>query len=87
LSSPFFLSLLYHLYARLSIQLYIQIERIFLLFLPEALILYWQKSPFRKGAIKGDRGPFYGVRVGCFSQAKTGEKTVFSAPFSGHLTS
>lgn len=42
--------------------LYIQIERIFLLFLPEALILYWQKSPFRKGAIKGDRGPFYGVR-------------------------
>lgn len=45
------------------------------------------KSPFRKGAIKGDRGPFYGVRGGCFSQAKTGEKTVFSAPFSGHLTS
>ena len=36
--------------------------RIFLLFLPEALILYWQKSPFRKGAIKGVRGPFYGVR-------------------------
>lgn len=46
-----------------------------------------KKSPFRKGAIKGDRGPFYGVRGGCFSQAKTGEKTVFSAPFSGHLTS
>lgn len=25
--------------------------------------LYWQKSPFRKGAIKGDGAPFMGFEV------------------------